>query len=257
MGVGRFIQLLFGIIMFSKVHNSFVWRSQSLTTHFRRSAASRFSSFRETIHDTPKVSVQASEVVAFSGDLLVVPFYKIDPLGTNYHYVYSNLSTDVKNLVDSIISEGAFTGEVATKQLIRMHGSTSGIKYLSLVGLGPSPHKTVSDLDVTSAKRLGIAVSKIAEEIKAESVGVVVPQGTGNSGVSQFLLGIQSGMYSDNRFKKVPDGGFPVSKWKQLSLLGCTAEVAGSVALNHRLTSMVASGVNFAKDLVGTVSCIM
>ena len=36
-----------------------------------------------------------------------------------------------------------------------------------------------------------------------------------------------------------------------MTLLGCSASVAGDIAVNSKLTEMIASGVDFARDLVG------
>lgn len=99
--------------------------------------------------------------------------------------------------------------------------------------------------------RLGKAVAGIAKEIKAASVGLVVPTGTSNAGLNQLFMGIHDSFYADNRYKKVPEGGFPANKLSKLGLLGCSTSVTSDIALTYKLSEMMASGVKFARDLVG------
>jgi hypothetical protein len=94
-------------------------------------------------------------------------------------------------------------------------------------------------------------VAALAKEVNAVSVAVSLPTGTDNAGVSPFLLAIQDSLYVDERFKKVPEEGFPKLAWKSLVLLGSTDSVVQNAALTNKLTNMVASGVQYAKDLVG------
>lgn len=72
--------------------------------------------------------------------------------------------------------------------------------------------------------------------------------------ISISLTGVHDAYYVDNRFKKVPPEGFKSPKLKSLSFLGCgDPALADDIALTNSMTSMIASGVHFAKDLVGTM----
>lgn len=67
-----------------------------------------------------------------------------------------------------------------------------------------------------------------------------------------YLPGVHDAFYVDNRYKKVPPGGFKSPKLKSLKFLGCSdPSLAGDIALTNSMTTMIASGVHFAKDLVG------
>jgi hypothetical protein len=208
------------------------------------------------------IDVSARSDQLFSGDLLVVPFYKLNTeRGTKS--LDSAVSEaligsippyrpDLHKVLSDVLKDGNFKAEVGAKQLIRLYGENNEIKYLALVGLGPSPKKGKSgELEVKTAARLGKAVAALAKEVKAVSVAVSLPTGTDNAGVSPFLLAIQDSLYVDERFKKVPEEGFPKLVWKSLVLLGSTDSVVQNAALTNKLTNMVASGVQYAKDLVG------
>jgi hypothetical protein len=208
------------------------------------------------------VSVSASADVGFKGDLLVIPFYR--PQGDNLKddkvfsaelkkLIPSGLPSDIQSIVSEIIDGGSFKADASTKQVTRIGGAN--VKYVALVGLGANPKKTDSgDLEVQSANRLGKTVAVSAKETKAASVGVVLPVGAGNAGVTQFLLGVHDASYNDLRFKKVPEGGHKPNPLKSISLLGASSNVVSDIAVNHKLTDMIASGVSFARDLVGRYS---
>ena len=53
------------------------------------------------------------------------------------------------------------------------------------------------------------------------------------------------------RFKKLPDGGHKAYPLKLFSVLGVSEKVASEVSITTSLTKMIASGVDFARDLVG------
>jgi leucyl aminopeptidase len=211
--------------------------------------------------DRLSVAVTASTDCSYTGDLLVIPFYrpaskdlKDDKLFAEElkKSIPASLPADVQNVVKDLLDEGLFKGDVMSKQMTRLAGAGVAVRYVALVGLGANPKKgDAVDLEIASAARLGKVVATAAKDVKASAVGVVMPSGTGNAGVTQFLLGVHDAAYNDNRFKKVPEEGFKPHPLSSLSLLGCTAAVAGDAAINHKLTEMIASGVNFARDLVG------
>lgn len=125
---------------------------------------------------------------------------------------------------------------------------------------------------MATAARLGKSIATVAKDCNVESVGVVLQPGASNAGITQVLLGergerlftillttlghrgIHDASYVDNRYRKVPPGGFKPSQFKSLTFLGCSETVGGSLDLTNRLTGMIASGVQFAKDLVGKLS---
>eukprot|EP01038_Epipyxis_sp_PR26KG_P004922 gene4922-6888_t len=214
--------------------------------------------YKETLPS--KIDLNALEKLTFAGDILVIPFYKPTSVASSKNdsliaealknVIPPSLDANTKNIVEDILNEYTFKGDVASKQVIRMYSKEFPVKYIALVGLGPSPTNEDKDLDVKSAARLGKLVSTIAKELKIQSAGVVVPPGFSNSGLTQFLLGIYDNLYVDNRYKKVPEEGFPALKFNALTLLGCSEVITRDALLTQKLTEMISSGVNFAKDLV-------
>lgn len=232
---------------------------------FRPSLTARaVSTSTYTSSEKLDITISAADSASFKGDVLVVPFYSEKPAGDakdGYKELLRgkippNLPADVKSVLEEAIDEGIFKGDSSQKQVMRI-GAGAAIRYVALVGLGPAPkNKNVddekADLEVSSASKLGRAVAALAKEVKAVKVGVAMPKGVGNAGVTQFILGIHDGTYLDNRFKKEPEGGHtPISSIKDLALLDCPNKVAMDLDITHKLTEMIASGVNFAKDLVG------
>ena len=106
-------------------------------------------------------------------------------------------------------------------------------------------------MEVITASRLGKSIASVAKEVSANSAGVFVFPGTRSAGVTQLLLGLHDAAYTDNRYKTVPLGGFQLPKLKSLSFLGCSDTLASEIELTNSMTNMIASGVHFAKDLVG------
>ena len=127
------------------------------------------------------------------------------------------------------------------------------IKYLALIGLGQEK-KGRKDLTVHSATVFGRKVAKAAQTVAAKSVAVVLPELSKEAGITQVLLGIYDSSYQDLRFKKETNAVAEARNkgFKELSLLGCeTDEIVDSIKLTGRLSKVIASGVDFAKDLVG------
>lgn len=209
-----------------------------------------------------KLSVTGAASLSFKGDVLFVPFYRpvLSDKDKNDDkalaaglkaLIPSDLPKDLQSMISEIIDEGVFKADVMSKQVSRVFSSSSTVKHIALVGLGPNPKKGEGDLEVASAARLGRSVATITKEIKASSAGVAMPRGVNNAGVTQFLLGLADGAYNDNRYKKVPEGGFKPHTLTSLAVLGCSEAVAQDVPMTAKLTAMIASGVDFAKDLVG------
>lgn len=217
-----------------------------------------------------QLKLTAADKVSFTGDLLIVPFYKptipkkegeekkekdaaaIEIATLLKGTIDDGLSASVKELIGEILDEHSFKADISSKQVVRL--GRDGVKYVALVGLGPKPSTETNDMEVMSANRLGKLVSNIAKDVKAESVGVTMMEGVNNAGLSQFILGVHDAAYKDNRYRKVPEGGFPPNKFKELALLGCSEAVVRDIDLTYKLTEMIASGVKFAKDLVGAPS---
>lgn len=223
-------------------------------------ATRKLSASSYTDSERLAISVSASQEFTYKGDLLVIPFYRPTDKTIKDGKLYAQelkksiptaLPTDVQAVIAELLDEGLFKADVMTKQLTRVGGGAA-VRYIALVGLGANPKKgDPIDLEISSAARLGKAVAATAKDVKANAVGVVMPSGTGNAGITQFLLGIHDASYIDNRYKKVPEDGFKPHPLTSLSLLGCSSAVANDATINHKLTEMIASGVNFARDLVG------
>ena len=123
------------------------------------------------------LSVTASSELSFTGDLLVIPFYKpkVDKSDSKDDIVLlaelkksipSGLAPNVQTLVADLLDEGIFKGDVLSKQVVRLSGSA--VKYVALVGLGANPKKgEATDLEISSASRLGKTVALIAKDVKA------------------------------------------------------------------------------------------
>lgn len=217
-----------------------------------------------TVNKPPQLDVTALTTTNFSGDLLVIPFYKpatllstgnqsAEAISSALKGCLPELPLDLTTVVKELLDERAFKGEATSKHLIRTYGLESKVKYVALIGLGANPKKdgSAGEMKPRTAARLGRAVASIAKEMNAESVGVTLLPGTDNGGVNPLLLGIHDELYVDERFKKVPESGFPQSKWKTLTLLNCPSSVADHITLTGKLSGMIASGVLYAKDLVG------
>lgn len=197
---------------------------------------------------------KASTGFGFSGDLLLIPFYKSGEKSEKANSdslkrsIPQELPEAVRAVLGEVLDEGVFQAEVASRQLIRV--SIPGLKYIALLGLGPNPKQESKDLEVASALRIGRALGACCKDTHVVSAGVVLPTGTNNAGVTQLILGFQDALYQDNRYKKVPEDGFKPLKTETVTLVGCSEQVASSVGLTFRLTSMISEGVAFAKDLV-------
>lgn len=210
----------------------------------------------------PEFTVTASTSFDFSGDMLVVPFYKPKDLKEDTEITKAlkdsvpiGLTGSVSSMVTELLDDGEFKADAGSKKVVRIVGADGvGIKYICLVGLGPDPKKdgaSASDMETKSANRLGKAISAAVKEMKVKSAGVVIPV-IANAGVTQMLLGVYDDSYNDNRFKKVPDGGFKNNySLTSLSLVGVSEKVAADAAITSSLTKMIASGVQQTKDLVG------
>jgi len=169
-----------------------------------------------------------------------------------------DLPIELKKLVGDIIDEQSFKGEESSKALVRAYGLASNVKYVALVGLGAVPKEgQAGDAAlVRQAATLGKNIAALAREANAESVAVSLLPSVDNAFVNPILLGMHDALYADNRFKQIPEGGFPALKWKSLTLLGASAEVAEHATHAQKFSSMIASGVHFAKDLVGKCQCL-
>ena len=205
------------------------------------------------------IAFDALQSTDYKGDLLLLPFYespeKTDDLKISFlkDSIPSQLSDPIKAMLLSFFEEGSFKGEVASKQILRLGGSSSseGVKYVAVLGLGVNPKKEDSnDLEISSALRIGKNLGNTCKDLHIQSAGVVLPLNTNNAGVTQLILGFHESLYQDNRYKKVPEGGFKPVKVSKVTLLSCSSNVASSISLTSSLTSMISEGVSFAKDLV-------
>lgn len=206
--------------------------------------------------DRPQISFSANTAYEFSGDILVVPFYK--PKEKGEQEVLSALKSKIpvglpaatKSIIGELLGEGDFKADATSKLMTKVVGNPS-IKYVCLVGLGPDPKgDKASDMEIVSANRLGKTIGSIVKETKIQSVGVVPPT-IGNAGLTQMILGLYESAYTDNRFKKLPENGHKTFPLKTLTVLGVSASAAKDMGTTATLTKMIASGVDLARDLVG------
>lgn len=236
------LSLLSKLSKLSSYHHNNNNFNNIINTKLHSSTLVNSNSYKDSIEN--KINVLGSSELSFNGDVLIIPFYKpSSDVLKSYNITITeelkksipNVHDDLKVIIAEILDEAIFKADVASKQLIRLYGSSSssssssssgkpnniGIKHIALVGLGPNPKKDkIGELEIKSAIRLGKSITSIAQEIKAESVGVILPTGAGNAGITPLLLSIQDSLYVDNRFKKVPEDGFPPLKWKSLSFIG-------------------------------------
>lgn len=222
----------------------------------------QFASVTDVYKDSDRVSfeVSGSTGVKFNGDLLVVPFYKPKvnkSLPDNEKLLIQslkdsipvNLDTPLKKLISDILDDGIFKADSSNKHVTRSWDPTLP-KYIALVGLGSDNRPTDAadgDISVPTAQRLGKVIAGVSIKHEVKSIGVVLPAGTANTGVSQLFMGFNDASYTDNRFKKVPEEGHKKSSLASVTLLGCSEAVANDAKLTYEVSSVIASGVNFAK----------
>jgi leucyl aminopeptidase len=218
------------------------------------------------MHDVAWGASSDMDSEAFSGDVLVVPFYKPVLEGTEksddavlgsklVELIPQGLSAEVKLALTGVLQEGSFKADVGGRRVVAVAGLP--VKYLALVGLGAAPKVgsgtgtgTGADMEVTSSNRLGKALAGLAKETSAKSMGVVLP-GIANAGVSTLMGGFRDAAQEDTRYKKVPEGGHKSAmKLESLRLLGVSAAVAADIATTATLSDYISSGVLLCKDLV-------
>ena len=163
--------------------------------------------------DRPQIAFSASSTYDFLGDLLVIPFYKpkekgeLELLAALRSRIPSGLSPSIISIVEDLLAEGNFKGDIASKQMTKIVGN-SAIKYLCLVGLGPDPKsEKAQDMEITSANRLGKAIGAVVKESKIQSLAVIAPA-IGNAGITHTILGLYESAYSDNRYKSLYSASF-------------------------------------------------
>jgi leucyl aminopeptidase len=210
--------------------------------------------------------LNATTSTTFNGDILIVPFFKpkIDKFnessstpGLTYALKESippELSDDIKLIISEIIDDGNFKAETSSKQIARV-ASSFGVKYVAIVGLGCEGRKQAdsSDLEVSVAFKFGKSVGSIMKELRAKSGGIAMPSNMRNAGLSQFLTGFHDVVYIDRRFRS--QDKIKPYLGTSLTLLKCNESLARDAALTHKLTKMIVSGVELAKDLVNAPPC--
>ena len=211
-----------------------------------------------------------TEVSSFSGDLLIVPFYKPTDTSTADEAsiaaalkagVPTGLPAALTSTINDIIDDCAFKADPADKTYVtRLSGRGGRTKHVALVGMGALPPSTAdgdsSEVCVQTALLLGRAAAALSKETKAATVGVVSPTGAllGTAGVAHILQGIADAAYADNRYRKTPSGGFPAFPLQDVRLLGCSHLVVDTIQGLYESSQRITSGVNFARDLVSAPS---
>lgn len=221
---------------------------------------------RLTLNDIADFAVTGSQDYDYSGDLLVVPVFQPsdDKNGKDKALIFqalknnipTKLSPSLQNIISTVLEDGKFKGEFETEEVIRVfHGGegASSVKYIALIGLGQEKAQR-TDLLVHHAVSFGRKISKAAQTVNARLVGVVLPPKTYEDGLTDLLLGVYDASYQDLRYKKETESVIEArgKKIQQLHFLGCeNADIVSSIQSTGRLTRYIASGVDFAKDLVG------
>lgn len=241
-------------------------RMASLLSAMSTSSGSEHSSNSAPFNSLSNIAVSASDGWSLSGELLVVPFYKApkDVKGDEAIAAHlktkipSQLPSDIQEIVSSVIEDGQFKADAASKQVVRVTGSS--VKHIALVGLGSADTTASedfgtsqtkgSDLEVKVVSKFGRNLATIAKSTKAKSMSIVCPASLGKGGLSQMLIAFYDALYIDHRFKK-PSETLKKPEIAQMTLIGCDANVAQDAELVNLLSRKIADGVVWAKDLVG------
>ena len=210
------------------------------------------------------LSLNASTSFAITGDVLIVPFYKPKVEKKDLDIALKNaipksLDSTISSIISDIIDEGNFKADAMSKFTTRL-SSSNGVKYLSIVGLGAEPKNDASTLppgiEVTTALKFGKSVASITKELRSKSANIVAPSNLNNAGLSQFLIGYYEGVYLDRRYKSTsPEEKEKLYTNTSISIIGGNEALVKDIALTHKLTKMIVSGVDFAKDLVNAPPC--
>ena len=227
-------------------------------------AVSGSSTFQEagfTESNITDIKFSASDASSYNGDIVIVPFYKPDEKDEEKlkialkDNIPSSISDSMKSTIADMLDDGTFKADVSSKMINRV--SKDGVKYIALVGMGTDPKtkkdkdtKSIEDMEVKSSHRLGKMITSMAKETKAKNIGICLPT-IGNAGITQMVLGIRDASYNDIRYKKEPEGGHkPTILLENVSILNAPDAVAKDISLTTGLSDHIASGVQFAKDLV-------
>lgn len=203
------------------------------------------------LSDALQLTVDATSSFSFQGDTLIIPLYKPKNIEDLKSHIPNQLSENIKSIISDLIDEGTFKAEIQSKIVVRLAPSSDlNIKYIAIIGLGSSVKKEEGDYEVSVASKLGKSISIVAKDTNSKSIGIVSPS-IGNAGLSQLFLGLHDGVYNDNRFKKVIEGTTDKKlPLESLTIVGASQSIVNGVKLTYKLTDAIASGVNFAKDLV-------
>jgi len=159
------------------------------------------------------------------------------------------------SLLDALLEDQEFKGDAGTKKVVRVFGADSQqqkVKYVALVGMGEVPKESKADMTVAAASKFASSIVAAAAEASAKHVGVLLPAGMTNAAMSQVMLSMHDSLYVDNRYKKAPEKA--ANEIAAVRFLGCPETVAADLSLTQSLSEMIASGVQFAKDLVAAPS---
>lgn len=192
------------------------------------------------------VEVSASPSFAFEGDLLVVPFVKPkskkdDLVSDLKNSIPSGLPKGISATIADILDENNFKADANSKRVVRLD-KYSNVKYLALVGLG-------STADYQSSA-LGRSVLDISKDLKLSSVAVAASTDLQSKDIDELLIGLHDAAYNDDRFRKEPEGGHPKLALNSVKLLGVNKDARILKDIQEQ-SAALASGVHFAKDLVG------
>lgn len=151
------------------------------------------------------------------------------------------------------LGQKSFSAESDRKTILRVHADKFQCKHVVLLGLGGGGCD--KDISVEDIQRLGRQVAKLATELHASKVGIVLGNNCRvlSSKTDVLLHAISEGEYSDVRYRKKDDlSSAPLRISDVTCLRTISTHVSPAEAKNDlAAVASVAAGVKLARDLVG------
>ncbi|KAJ1448588.1 cytosol aminopeptidase family, catalytic domain-containing protein [Pelagophyceae sp. CCMP2097] len=189
----------------------------------------------------------------FSGDLLILPFYK----GENVDCLSGAAAAwDAKlgGAVSELVKEADFDGSASKTHVARVGGGASAVRHVALYGLGNAV--CAPGADAARFAALGRFAAATSKASKASVVGVAVPAAAWAWAAQPALVegvvgGALDGTYVDNRFRTGDSVEAP-PPLRSLAFLDAAgdAAAAGAVAAAAQRAAAAQHGVALARDLV-------
>ena len=174
----------------------------------------------------------------WSGDCLSLGFFE-DQVDLTDDLAALNAS--LGGAIADLIQEAEFTGKASEQLSTRIAGAGS-LRYLVLIGLGPSDAFKLDGLRIAAA-----AGAKYAKTQRCKTFGVNLPRWENEAVHSAQAIaeGIELAIHQDNRFKSEPNDGKPEVKLERVDLLNL-----GNQAAAIERARQICEGVILARELV-------